>query len=276
MTVPLMKHADPIIQYFAWAVEGLPETRVVLPLLQHSPEEAIAWLERVVHRPVFHGYSEYRRAPEQRYAEFPGWLESDAELSSIRWEFAPDYFVVVGAPALAVVQNAEAEFGADESTDRSTRLPTSRPRDDAVVDALAYLESQIADRISDFKSARDFYRRGALVATLAGSLLAALTTFLVGIRQLVGGSWLPILTLFIGGSTTIVTAWAGWFAHRRQWILSQGTLNRLYALNEDIQFRRHLSSDVLPEEDIIRFHDDYQAILQQANAEWLAIRSGGS
>jgi hypothetical protein len=79
--------------------------------------------------------------------------------------------------------------------------------------------------------------------------------------------------LFFAGLTTLVTAWAGWFSFRRQWLLYQSTLNKLYKLQEGIQFRKELTGEEISATTLAELHDEYQAILDEGNREWVSIRS---
>lgn len=141
-----------------------------------------------------------------------------------------------------------------------------------MTDALSYLEGEISNSISSFRSSRTFYRRGSLVQTVLTASLGALTTLLIGLVQIYPSSWLSAISLGAAGLTTIAAAWGGWFGFRRLWISNQNTLNELYALRTRIEFDKRSSGAALDPEMITAYLDKYQAIMTEANRRWEKVR----
>jgi len=138
---------------------------------------------------------------------------------------------------------------------------------------LEFLEAEIAERIGEFRSSRSFYRRGSLWLTRVNALLAALTTLLIGLNEIYHRSALAAAALAAAGATTVATAWGGWYSFRQLWVSYQGTLNELYALRSRISFERRAGeTGGLADERVGRLYEEYQAILDRANAEWARTR----
>jgi hypothetical protein len=142
-------------------------------------------------------------------------------------------------------------------------------------EGLEYLEREIDARISSFGASRRFYRRGSLLQIVATSVLGALTTLAVGLNQIYAGNALAALSLALAALTTVVAAATGWFSFQKRWVTSQRTLNQLYALRSQIHYQRAMDNSVLDKAAVDGFHDRYQRILDEANAEWEAARAAG-
>jgi hypothetical protein len=142
----------------------------------------------------------------------------------------------------------------------------------AVDDGLAYLEDQISNRISDFKSSRTFYRRGSLIQTISAASLAAATTLLVGLNQIYHQNWLAALSLVSAGLTTIVAAWGSWFGFRNLWVSNQRTLNSLYELKSQMDYDKAVAG-TQQQEKADSYYERYQTILNEANRTWGEARS---
>jgi ABC-type nickel/cobalt efflux system permease component RcnA len=142
----------------------------------------------------------------------------------------------------------------------------------AVDDGLSYLENQISNRISDFKSSRTFYRRGSLIQTISAASLAAITTLLVGLNQIYHQNWLAALSLVSAGLTTVVAAWGSWFGFRNLWVSNQRTLNSLYELKSQMDYDKAITG-AQPQEKVDSYYERYQTILNEANKTWGEARS---
>ena len=142
----------------------------------------------------------------------------------------------------------------------------------AVDDGLAYLEDQISNRISDFKSSRTFYRRGSLIQTISAASLAAATTLLVGLNQIYHQNWLAALSLVSAGLTTIVAAWGSWFGFRNLWVSNQRTLNSLYELKSQMDYDKAVAG-TQQQKKADSYYKRYQTILNEANRTWGEARS---
>jgi hypothetical protein len=143
-------------------------------------------------------------------------------------------------------------------------------------EALAYLESEIDDRITRFSGSSTFYNRGSLVQTILTAVLGAVTTFLIGVNQIYKFSWIAVLALLAAGATTISAAWLGWFGFRKLWVGYQVALNRLRALRSAIRYAKAASDGDLPQADIDEYYHRYQAILDDLNQQWEAVRSSSA
>lgn len=143
-------------------------------------------------------------------------------------------------------------------------------------EALAYLEGEIDDRITRFSGSSRFYNRGSLVQTVLTAVLGAVTTFLIGVNQIDKASWITVLALLAAGLTTISAAWLGWFGFRKLWVGYQVALNRLRELRADIRYAKVANDGNLSQADIDLYFSRYQAILNDLNQQWEAVRSSGA
>jgi hypothetical protein len=140
------------------------------------------------------------------------------------------------------------------------------------------IESRLEAQINSFKRSKNFYRRGSLLFTLGTAVLAALTTLLVGLRELYSERWISGIALVAGGMTTVVSAWGGWFAFRRMWIDNQATLNALYRLRLRLHYLKAASPSggTLSRSELDDIYTEFQSILDAANQGWADVRSAGN
>jgi hypothetical protein len=139
-------------------------------------------------------------------------------------------------------------------------------------DLVELLENRIESSIAGFKSSRTFYRRGSLIQTVLAATLGAITTFLIAVNQIYNLRWLTVVSLLAAGLTTISAAWGSWFGFHNLWLSNQATLNSLYALRVEILFEKLAHGRNVDVVKARTYFDEYQRILDDANARWLRVR----
>ena len=131
---------------------------------------------------------------------------------------------------------------------------------------------RIEKALPKFESGGEYYRRGSLLQTLLAATLGALTTFLIGADALFQQSWLTALSLAAAAATTVAGAWNAWFGFKPLWINNQNTVNGLHALRDRIHLDQALTGGAPPEASVRAYFEEYQKVIDRANAEWTRIR----
>jgi hypothetical protein len=132
---------------------------------------------------------------------------------------------------------------------------------------------RIEKAVPKFESGRQYYRRGSLLQTLLAATLGALTTFLIGADAIFQQSWLTALSLATAAATTVAGAWNAWFGFKPLWINNQNTVNSLYELRDRINLDQALTGGAPPTDAAVRaYFEEYQKVIDRANAEWTRIR----
>ena len=105
------------------------------------------------------------------------------------------------------------------------------------------------------------------------AVLSATTTLLIALNQIYHQSFLAALSLVAGAAMTVATAWASWFGFRRLWLANTSTLNRLWALRDQIEYDRARHGDHIDLTVIDDYHKQLQQIWVEHNQTWQHIRS---
>jgi hypothetical protein len=133
---------------------------------------------------------------------------------------------------------------------------------------LEFIEDEIRKRISSFDGKRTFYRKKASQFTISASLLAALTTFLIGLSQTYPSKLISVVSLATSAGMTVLSSWDNLYSYRRRWIQNNDVIMKLYELNSDIQYKKACSGDCLSSEVVNEFYEKYQEILRVTNETW--------
>ena len=140
-------------------------------------------------------------------------------------------------------------------------------------DALEFIEDEVQKRSKSFNSKRKFYRGKADQFAISAALLAATTTFLIGLGQTYSSKLISVISLATSAGMTVLSAWDSLYNYKRRWIQNNDTLMHLYELNSDIQYKKACHGEELSSETIDSFYKRYQEILRDANETWKQDRS---
>ena len=143
----------------------------------------------------------------------------------------------------------------------------------AEVEALKLVEDHLGRGISNVRKSRDYYRRGSQLQIIALAILSATTTLLIALNQIYHRSVLAALSLVAGTLMTVATAWTSWFGFRRLWLANTSTLNKLWALRDQIEYDKARHGNQLTLAVVDHYHEQLQQIFAEQNRTWQHIRS---
>lgn len=136
--------------------------------------------------------------------------------------------------------------------------------------ALIFLKEQIKSRITKVNQSRLYYRKIAFWTYLSISILAALSTIILGLNIKFLEEHLRIIALILSGFITILSAYNTFFDNKQMWIAYNNALNEFYKLTFDIEFAESNSS--INEDSVKQYKVEYQNILDRLNSSWTNSR----
>ncbi|MDJ1483115.1 DUF4231 domain-containing protein [Cytophagaceae bacterium YF14B1] len=140
---------------------------------------------------------------------------------------------------------------------------------DSEKETFLFLKKSISDRITSVNRNRLYYRRRSFYAFISTTILAALTTVLLGINSVDPDckEFIRIAALLISSVITIVNAYNSYFNHKELWLINNQALNRFYKLQFEIEFLEKGHENITPDK-INELREEYQKIIDQLNSEW--------
>src|SRR5262249_47642521 len=132
---------------------------------------------------------------------------------------------------------------------------------------LKALETEIAERLSFFKSRNEYNRRMATIFTLAPAIMSAIATVSIGVSEKLSVKWFFVVALIASASATVLGAWEGLFSNRRLWVVAGIAIAELDALNWDIKYRKNDETEITKAE-ISAFNDRFKEIKEKAEKGW--------
>lgn len=141
------------------------------------------------------------------------------------------------------------------------------------VRALEVVEEHLSRGISNIRGSRNYFRRGSQLQTIAAAILSATTTLLIALNQIYHQSILIALSLVAGALTTVTVAWTSWFNFHRRWLADTATLNKLWALRDQIEYDKALHGDRLTHDHVNGYHKRFLEIFAEHNQSWQRIRA---
>lgn len=134
------------------------------------------------------------------------------------------------------------------------------------------LLDSIAERIENFDQKRIYYRHRAAKAYFSTAILAAISTILLGLNINGWADIIRITVLIITTLITILNSYNTFYNYKELWIANNDALNRLYALNFNMNF--FLKGGIVLTVEILKgFKDEYQSILDELNQVWHKSRT---
>jgi len=137
----------------------------------------------------------------------------------------------------------------------------------------------ISGRIDDFKSSRDWYRRGALRARIAIMALGAVTSVLLGLdlhdQFAIAVPLAKNVALILSATVTFISGYDAFMGNRALWLAYNDTLMNLYSIRSDLIFEANLQKPIT-EGKLRELHERVSKVLEDANKAWKADRSATS
>ncbi|MCU7616011.1 SLATT domain-containing protein [Chryseobacterium sp. PBS4-4] len=137
---------------------------------------------------------------------------------------------------------------------------------------LKFLKEQIDRRITRINSSRLYYRRVAFWTYLSITILAAMSTIVLGLNFEIIKDILRIIALVISGCITVISAYNTFFDNKGMWIAYNDALNEIYKLKFAIEFREKQDYEI-DQITIEQFKLQYQNILDELNDVWTRSKS---
>ena len=138
---------------------------------------------------------------------------------------------------------------------------------------LGTIENKLQHGIENVRGSRDYYRRGSQTQTVGLAVLSATTTLLIGLNEIYKQSILVAFSLATAGLTTVVAAWASWFAFRKLWVNNTVALNRLWELRDRIDYDKAEMGQPTQEQ-LNQYQSRLQQIFNDLNDTWFQVRQG--
>lgn len=138
--------------------------------------------------------------------------------------------------------------------------------------SLEFIEAELQRHIAGFDSSRKFYRKNHFGVIVATASLAALTTVLIGVGQMIDSKLCAALALVTSAATSVATAWEGFFRNREMWIHNTEVTERLRDLQADIRFARSSGDSSISPEQVAAFYQRMSEIIRAANSGWMSVR----
>ncbi len=141
---------------------------------------------------------------------------------------------------------------------------------------LEVLKKDINSSLDRFLKYRRGNKKKAEYVVIASASISAATTLFIGLGSIWDNyvSYYQALALFFSASLTIITAWDGFYNHKRLWLLQADIITRLYDISSDI---KHLEASGKPTyESVNELHTRYKAAFREFNEQWKELRAEDS
>ncbi len=138
-----------------------------------------------------------------------------------------------------------------------------------------FLRSQIKGAIERFSQRRKNNKSKAFYLQMAVTMLSSISTIVLGLN--IAGFEEPtrITALVISTIITILSSVDAFFNHKRLWINYVDSLNAMYSLHFDLEYRL-LNHAPLSTEELEDFRHRYQAVHNSTNEKWMKLRNEDS
>jgi hypothetical protein len=137
---------------------------------------------------------------------------------------------------------------------------------------LKFLKEQIEQRATSLNNSRLYYRKIAFWTYLSITILAALSTIILGLNIAELKDIPRIVVLIITGFITVISAYNTFFDNKEMWVANNNALNELYKLKFDLSFRERQKIDI-DDNTVEEFRQQYQDIHNRLNKIWAEAKS---
>ena len=146
---------------------------------------------------------------------------------------------------------------------------------------LSFLVEEIKRTCEGSNVRRLDYKKKAFRSYMATSMLAAVSVIILGIKfesvTFLGivldiSTYAKTTALVINASISVINAYNMYYDHKDMWIANNKTMNALKKLIFDIEFAQ-TGTGAITLEQITKWKDDYQEIMDNMNATWEKFRA---
>lgn len=134
-------------------------------------------------------------------------------------------------------------------------------------ESLAFLKDELEYRITRVDENKIYFRKRAYYAYISTTILAAISTIILGLNFEKFENHIRIIALCLSGVITVVNAYNTFFNHKDIWIANNEALNKLRELKFDIEFAEKEHHELTTPQ-ISKFKTRYQTILYELNKTW--------
>lgn len=139
-----------------------------------------------------------------------------------------------------------------------------------------YLLTSLNTQIASFQNKRRHNRNLALGISLTTVSLGAMTTILLGVKDVGDEVILKNIALVLSACVTIVGAVDSLFHHRALWIRYTETVTSLYSIKSDLEYAIATRATTLTAEQVDRAYQRFQEVLRLTNQWWSAERKSNA
>lgn len=134
-----------------------------------------------------------------------------------------------------------------------------------------FLKTQLENAIKSLHNRRMENKRKAFRIQIATTILSAVSTIVLGLKVEGKEEHTRIFALIVSSTITVITAIDAFYNHKRLWLTYADSLNAMYALRYDFDYRLFGTAEITVDE-LNRFKDRYQEILNNNNEKWMKMR----
>ncbi|HLP65510.1 SLATT domain-containing protein [Flavobacterium sp.] len=132
---------------------------------------------------------------------------------------------------------------------------------------LQLLKEQIEIRIRNIDSRRIYYRKRSFFSFISTSVLAAISTLLLGLNFMNWKEEIRICVLVITSLITVVNTYNSFFNYKELWVANNDALNQFRELNFNIEYFQKGKVEI-DDATLTAFKNQYQTILNELNQVW--------
>ena len=138
-----------------------------------------------------------------------------------------------------------------------------------------FLKKQIEDAIGALYKRRKNNKGKTFYIQMTTTILSSISTIILGLKIEDYQEFTRITALVISTLITIIVGVDAFYNHKRLWLTYADTLNEMYSLRFDLDYRL-LASAELTNEELANFKNKYQSILDSSNQKWMKLREDNS
>ena len=137
---------------------------------------------------------------------------------------------------------------------------------------IEYLKTKIESEVAAFRRRRLEYKRKSIFIKVTISVLAALTTVLLGLQGLPPNNVIQNVTLGMSATITLLTSLDAFFNHRTLYLRYTATTAQLYDLRSDLEYLLTKGEGGITEEELDNIYGRLRGLLEETGSDWIKAR----